>query len=159
LLFKWLQYPQKGVRSTTTTNTSLTHRSQFKLIILIIMSGTTSINGYVEPNFPHPMGPHDAMIIIYGYVVRAIFSSVRRNSDQTQIYPIARPRCSCNHFICHCIRIAFVASASLPNLVLQHHSCRYIHGNCWIHLSPSVQPARSVFRRLVCRTGKQSKSI
>ncbi|KAK3113973.1 hypothetical protein LTR53_008180 [Teratosphaeriaceae sp. CCFEE 6253] len=23
--------------------------------------------GYIDPNFPNPMGPHDATIVIYGY--------------------------------------------------------------------------------------------
>lgn len=32
------------------------------------MSTSTAINGYVDPNFPNPMGPNDARIIIYGYV-------------------------------------------------------------------------------------------
>lgn len=24
--------------------------------------------GFIDPNFPNPNGPHDAMIVIYGYV-------------------------------------------------------------------------------------------
>lgn len=26
-----------------------------------------TMNGYTDPNFPNPMGPNDASIIIYGY--------------------------------------------------------------------------------------------
>lgn len=31
------------------------------------MSSNGTIRGYVDPNFPNPMGPNDARIIIYGY--------------------------------------------------------------------------------------------
>lgn len=32
------------------------------------MSSPTSA-GFIDPNFPNPHGPHDARIVIYGYVL------------------------------------------------------------------------------------------
>lgn len=32
------------------------------------MSRPSYMGGYVDPNFPNPMGPDDATIIIYGYM-------------------------------------------------------------------------------------------